>query len=353
MDKIRNTYTVNVGDVKIGSTNPVVVQSMCSAPAEDFNKNLEQIKQLQEAGCELVRVSVPSQTALECFEKLCKISSVPLIADIHFRPDLAIRAIEAGASKIRINPGNLGGLDKTDEIIKVASSHKVPIRIGVNAGSLEDDLKAREDMSLAEKLAESAKRYVDYFNEHNFRDIVVSLKAHDVNTCVEANREFAKLMPQVPLHLGITEAGTKDQGIIKSAAGLGILLSEGIGDTIRISLTDNPVEEVKACYSLLSALDLRRVHPEIISCPTCGRTKVDLIKIANEVESKISNIKAPIKVAVMGCVVNGPGEAEGADIGVACELGGGSIFKNGEVIRKVKENEIVPALLEEISKIVD
>lgn len=348
----RNTYEIKVGNVILGGKNPVVVQSMCNVPAEDFDANLKQINELAQAGCELVRVSVPSEHALKTFTELCKKSPVPLIADIHFSPSLAIKAIETGASKIRINPGNLGGLEKTNEIITCAIKYKVPIRIGVNAGSLDEDLKSRSDLSLAEKLAESAKQYVDYFNKHDFKDIVVSMKAHDVNTCIEANRIFAKNCPDVPLHLGITEAGTKDQGIIKSAAGLGILLNDGIGETIRISLTDDPVEEVNACWKLLSALDLRRKHPEIISCPTCGRTKVDLVKIAKEIESKISNLDAPIKVAVMGCIVNGPGEAQGADIGVACELGGGSIFKDGKVLRKVKENEIVPALLEEISKIV-
>ena len=219
MNKTRKTYAVNVGGVKIGSANPVVVQSMCNAPAEDFDANLKQINELADAGCELVRVSVPSENALKTFTELCKKSPVPLIADIHFSPSLAIKAIEAGASKIRINPGNLGGLEKTNEIITCAIKHKVPIRIGVNAGSLDEELKCRSDLSLPEKLAESAKQYVDYFNDHDFKDIVVSLKAHDVNTCVEANRIFAKACPEVPLHLGITEAGTKDQGIIKSAAG--------------------------------------------------------------------------------------------------------------------------------------
>ena len=349
---MRKTYEIKVGDVCLGGDNPVVVQSMCSAPAQDYEKNLKQINELANAGCELVRVSIPSENAVKTFSELCKNSPVPLIADIHFKQDLAIKAIEAGASKVRINPGNLGGLDKLDDILDCAKKYNVPIRIGVNAGSLDEELKARSDLSLSEKLAKSAKQYVEYCNNYGFKDIVVSLKAHDVNTCVEANRLFASQMPNVPLHLGITEAGTKDQGVIKSAAGLSILLSEGIGETIRISLTDNPVEEVKACWQLLSALDLRRQYPEIISCPTCGRTQVDLIKIAKEIESKISNIKAPIKVAVMGCIVNVPGEAEGADIGVACSKDGGSIFKDGKVICKVRENEIVPALLEEISKIV-
>lgn len=242
----RETYEVNVGGVKIGGFNPVVVQSMCCAPAEDTDSNLTQINELANAGCEIVRVSVPSDNALKVFAELCKKSQVPLVADIHFRPDLAIKAIEVGASKIRINPGNFGDINKSDEVISTAKKHKVPIRIGINAGSLAEELKARDDLSLPEKLVASASEYVEYFNNHDFGDIVVSIKAHDVNTCIEANRLFAKQMPKVPLHLGITEAGTKDQGIIKSASGLGILLSEGIGETIRISLTDNPVEEVKA-----------------------------------------------------------------------------------------------------------
>lgn len=243
----RKTYEVNVGGLSLGANNPIIVQSMCCVPAEDYKKNIKQILELSNAGCEIVRVSVPSDNALKCFAELCKKSPVPLVADIHFRPDLAVRAIESGASKIRINPGNFGDIKKSDKVISCAKHHNVPIRIGINAGSLDEKLKARTDLKLTEKLVASACQYVDYFNKHDFGDIVVSIKAHDVNTCIDANRLFATKMPQVPLHLGITEAGTKDQGIIKSAAGLGILLSEGIGETIRISLTDDPVEEVKAC----------------------------------------------------------------------------------------------------------
>lgn len=346
------THIVDVGGVKLGGGNAIVVQSMLNRPAEDAKANIEQAKQLADAGCEIVRMSVPSESALKAFSQVCKESPIPVVADIHFRPDLAIKSIEAGASKIRINPGNLGGLEKTDQVIACASKHHVSIRIGVNAGSLDENLKSRNDLSLSEKLTVSAKEYVDYFHDQNFNDIVVSIKAHDVQTCLEANRRFAYACPEIPLHLGITEAGTKDQGIIKSAAGLGILLNEGIGDTIRISLTDDPVEEVRSAYSLLSALDLRRIYPEIISCPTCGRTKVDLLAIASKIEDALKEVKAPIKVAVMGCIVNGPGEAEGADIGVACSAEGGAIFKDGKVICKVKESEIVPTLLEEISKIV-
>ena len=335
----------------MGGNSPVAVQSMLCAPAEDASANLKQIYELQEVGCEIVRMSVPNNLALKAFGEVCKNSPLPVVADIHYRPDLAIESIKAGASKIRINPGNLGGLAKTDDILQAAKDHNIPIRIGINAGSLDEKLKSRNDISLSQKLVLSAKEYVEYFYDHGFFDIVISLKAHDVNTCIEANRLISSQLPEIPLHLGITEAGTKIQGVIKSAAGLGILLSEGIGDTIRISLTDNPVEEVKACWQLLSALDLRRQYPEIISCPTCGRTKVDLINIANEIEKNISKINAPLKVAVMGCIVNGPGEAEGADIGVACEKGRGAIFKDGQIIKKVPEDKIVEALMSEIDKL--
>lgn len=351
MEKAK-THIVDVGGVKIGGENPVVVQSMLNCPAENADFNIKQAKELAEAGCEIVRMSVPSENALKAFSEVCKSAPIPIVADIHFRPDLAIKSIEAGASKIRINPGNLGGLEKADEVIEAAKKYGVPIRIGINAGSLDENLKSQSDLPLAEKLCISAKEYVDYFKKREFNDIVVSLKAHDVQVCIQANRLFAKACPEVPLHLGITEAGTKTQGLIKSASGLGILLAEGIGDTIRISLTADPVEEVRACYTLLSALDIRRQYPEIISCPTCGRTKVDLLAIASKIEDSLKTVKAPIKVAVMGCIVNGPGEAEGADIGVACSSTGGAIFKDGKILKKVSEAEIVPTLLEEISKIV-
>lgn len=241
------THKIKVGGVSLGGDAPVVVQSMLCAAAEDAQANLEQIKRLKNAGCEIVRMTVPSENALKAFKEVCAKSEIPVVADIHFRPDLAIKSIEAGASKIRINPGNFGDLSKSDDVIACAKKHNVPIRIGINAGSLDEKLKECTDLTLAEKLVASAKEYVDYFETRDFIDVVVSMKAHDVTTCIEANRLFAKTMPSVPLHLGITEAGTKTQGIIKSAAGLGILLEEGIGDTIRISLTDDPVEEVKAC----------------------------------------------------------------------------------------------------------
>lgn len=346
-----NTHQVMVGNVPMGGGAPVVVQSMLNAPAENAKANLEQIARFEAAGCEVIRMTVLNQACVPAFAEVCAKSPLPVVADIHYKADLAIAAIEAGAAKIRINPGNLGGLAKTDPVIDKAREYGIPIRIGVNAGSLDEKLKARTDISLAEKLVISAREYVDYFHSKDFYDIVVSAKAHDVMTCVEAYRKFSDAMPDVPLHLGITEAGTAMQGAIKSAAGLGILLAEGIGDTIRISLTDDPVKEVQACWQLLGALDIRRRGPEIISCPTCGRTKVDLIPLAKEIEEKLSINPKPLKVAVMGCVVNGPGEASDADIGVACGKGSGAIFVKGEVIRRVPEENIVDALLEEMEKL--
>ena len=263
---------------------------------------------------------------------------------------IAIEAARRGAAKLRINPGNIGGWEKTDAVIEAAREAGIPIRVGVNAGSLDEGLKAREDLTLPEKLAASAVDYVRHFEERGFHDVVVSAKAHDVMTTVKTYRMLAKAIPEVPLHIGITEAGTLMQGVIKSASGLGILLEEGIGDTMRISLTDEPTAEIRACWMLLAALDLRRRGPEIISCPTCGRCQVDLIDLAKRVDERLAACTAPIKVAVMGCVVNGPGEAADADLGVACGAGSGVIFSKGKVLRKVDEACIVEALTEEIEK---
>ena len=275
-----------------------------------------------------------------------------MVADIHFDARIAIEAAARGAAKLRINPGNIGGLEATREVIAAAAAAGIPIRIGVNAGSLDDALAARDDLTLPEKLAASATEYVRFFeDECDFHDIVVSAKAHDVQTTIDTYRLLAAELPQVPLHIGVTEAGTAFQGIIKSASGLGVLLEEGIGDTMRISLTDDPVVEVRACWTLLGALDLRRRAPELVSCPTCGRCQVDLIGLAREVEGRIANLDKPLKVAVMGCVVNGPGEAADADIGVACGVGSGVVFSKGNVVRKVEESAIVDALMEEIGKL--
>ncbi len=345
------TQRVMVGDVPVGGGAPVAVQSMLNVPAEDADGNLAQIEHLAEAGCEYVRMAVPRKDCLDSFGKVCAKSPLPVVADIHFSAEIAIEAAKRGAAKLRINPGNIGGLAKTDAVLDAARAAGIPIRIGVNAGSLDSALAARTDLSQPEKLAESAVQYVNYCEERGFTDLVVSAKAHDVMTTVRTYRLLAKRIPQVPLHIGITEAGTQFQGIIKSASGLGILLEEGIGDTMRISLTDDPVNEVRACWMLLSALDLRRHGTELISCPTCGRTQVDLIGLADQVESRLASLEKPLKVAVMGCVVNGPGEARDADIGVACGNGTGAVFRHGEVVRKVPESEIVDALMEEIAKL--
>ena len=345
------THRVMVGDVPVGGGAPVAVQSMLNAPAEDADGNLAQIERLAEAGCEYVRMAVPRKNCLDSFEKVCAKSPLPVVADIHFDAQIAIEAAKRGAAKLRINPGNIGGLEKTDAVLDAAREAGIPIRIGVNAGSLDSDLAARTDLTQPQKLAESAVQYVTYCEEHGFTDLVVSAKAHDVMTTVRTYRLLAERIPQVPLHIGITEAGTQFQGLIKSASGLGILLEEGIGDTMRISLTDDPVSEIRACWALLSALDLRHRGVELISCPTCGRTQVDLIGLADQVERCLLNVDRPLKVAVMGCVVNGPGEARDADIGVACGQGSGAVFLHGEVIRKVSEEDIVDALMEEIDKL--
>jgi len=340
-----------VGLVPVGGGAPCAVQSMACMPADDVQANLDQIQRLADAGCEIVRVAIPRRNCLDAFQRICEESPLPVVADVHFDAQIAIEAARRGAAKLRINPGNIGGLAKTDAVIDAAGEAGIPIRVGVNAGSLDDALAARDDLTLPEKLVESAAGYVEYFEGRGFTDLVVSAKASDVPTTVAAYRLLSKRLPQVPLHIGVTEAGTLFQGLVKSASGLGILLEEGIGDTMRISLTDDPVQEIHACWSLLSALGLRRRSPELVSCPTCGRCQVDLIGLAREVDERLRNVANPIKVAVMGCVVNGPGEAADADIGVACGAGQGIIFKGGSTLRKVPEDQIVEALMAEIAKL--
>ena len=299
---------------------------MLNVAADDAAANLAQIEALAEAGCEIVRMAIPRRDCLDAFEAVCAASPLPVVADIHFDARIAIEA--------------------------AAMTSHIPIRIGVNAGSLDDAIAARQDLTLPEKLVASATEYVRFFeDECNFHDIAVSAKAHDVQTTIDTYRLLAAELPEVPLHIGVTEAGTAFQGIIKSACGLGVLLEEGIGDTMRISLTDDPVVEVRACWTLLGALDLRRRSPELISCPTCGRCQVNLIGLAQEVEQRLATVDKPVKVAVMGCVVNGPGEAADADIGVACGAGAGVVFSHGKIVRKVQESEIVSALMEELENL--
>ena len=338
--------------VSMGGGSDVVVQTMLNARPEDVAGNIEQAKRCMDAGAEVIRVSVPTDDALLMLERLVREIPLPIVADIHFRHDLAIESAKRGAAKLRINPGNIGGFEKTKQVCDIAKQFNCAIRVGVNAGSLDKAISERHDLTHAQKLALSAEQYVKFMqDECNLEKLVVSIKAHDVMTCVEANRSFAKLHPEIPLHIGITEAGTTFQGLIKSASGLGILLNQGIGDTIRISLTDDPEVEVRAGWGLLSALGLRRRGVELISCPTCARTQVDIVNIAKAVERRLSKVEKPIKVAVMGCVVNGPGEAADADVGVACGKGCATLFKHGKILRKVDECKIVEALMEEISNL--
>ena len=343
------TRRINVGGVAMGAGAPVVVQSMLTAPTANPEAAIAQAKDLAEAGCEIVRAAIPNSSALDGFAQLCRACPVPVVADIHFDHRLAVRACKLGASGLRINPGNIGSWDKVDAVIDAARAAGIPIRIGVNAGSIDRELDARTDLSLAEKMALSATGFVRHFEDRDFGDIVLSAKAHDVGVTVDAYRRLSRELPSIPLHLGITEAGTAFQGTIKSSVGLGILLSEGIGDTLRVSLTVDPVEEIPVAWGILQALGLRRRTPELISCPTCARCQVDMIPIARQVEERLRTLSLPISVAVMGCEVNGPGEARGADIGVACSRGSGAIFCHGEIVRRVPDDQIVEALFAEIA----
>lgn len=345
------TRPVHVGDVVIGGGAPVVVQSMTCTDTCDSETTLAQVCALADAGCDIVRVSVPSQEAVGGFQRVCELSPVPIVADIHFNYRLAIDAIRAGASKIRINPGNIGDWNKVDAVIDAAAESGCAIRIGVNAGSLEKDIAERQDLSQLEKLVASSLKFVEHFESRGFTDIVLSAKAHSVPTTIATYRLLSKELPQVPLHLGVTEAGTEMQGTIKSAVGLGTLLADGIGDTMRVSLTADPVKEPPVAWGILSALGLRRRGPEIVSCPTCARCQVDMISIANEISERLKDVTAPISVAVMGCAVNGPGEAADADLGVACGRGQALLFAHGKIIGKVPEDEIVEALMREVHNI--
>lgn len=342
------THQVSVGGVTIGGGAPVRVQSMLTAPTDKPQEALKQAQSLIDEGCEIIRVAIPRSSSLDGFEQICAECPVPVIADIHFDYRLALEAARRGAAALRINPGNIGSWDRVDAIIDEAGSRGLPIRIGVNAGSISRDLDERTDMSLPDKLVVSAQSFVDHFEQRGFHDIVLSAKAHDVLVTVETYQRLSAALPTVPLHLGITEAGTARQGTIKSSVGLGILLHEGIGDTIRVSLTAPPQEELPVAWGILASLGLRRRTPELVSCPTCARCQVDMIPIATQVEQRLSKMSLPISVAVMGCEVNGPGEARGADIGVACGRGGGSIFVGDKIIARASADEIVDVLFREI-----
>lgn len=345
------TRPVMVGSVQIGGGAPVVVQSMTCTPTSDTEATLNQIRALADGGCDVVRVTLPNRAAIDSFKAICDASPVPIIADIHFDYRLAIAAVKAGAAKLRINPGNIGSWEKVDAVIDAAGAAGAAIRIGVNAGSLEEDLASRDDLTQPEKLVASSLRFVEHFEARGFKDIVLSAKAHSVPTTIETYRALSRELPHIPLHIGVTEAGTVQQGTIKSAVGLGVLLAEGIGDTLRVSLTADPTEEPPVAWGILQCLGIRRRGPELVSCPTCGRTQVDLIPIAQEVEKRLRTCEKPISVAVMGCVVNGPGEASDADVGVACGKGSALLFKHGQPVRKVAESQIVDALMEEIEKL--
>ncbi len=343
----RKTRQISVGNVKIGGDAPVVVQSMTSTKTHDVDATLDQIDRLYRAGCEIVRVAVPHQEDVEALEEIVRKSPIPVIADIHFAPSYAFLSMEKGVQGIRINPGNIGKEEIVREIVEEAKHKGIAVRLGVNSGSLEKDLLEKYGYPCAEALAESALRWSEKFERWGFTNYKVSIKGSDVLENVRANLIFAE-RTDVPLHIGITEAGMGQKGIIKSSVGIGILLYMGIGDTVRVSLTDDPVIEVETAYEILKSLGLRRKGVEIVACPTCGRIEVDLPKVVKEVEEKLNGIKKPLKVAIMGCVVNAIGEAREADIGLACGRGFAWLFKNGKPIKKVDESEMAEELLREI-----
>ena len=343
------TRKVSAGNLKIGGGADISVQSMLSVPVHDVEGNVSQALRLQNAGCDIVRVTVPDKEALKTVEALKKNIKIPLVADIHFDYRLALDSVAAGVDKVRINPGNIGDDSKVKLVADACRKARVPIRIGVNSGSLEKNILKKYGGVTPEALVESGLYHISLLEKYDFNDIVLSLKSSDTKMMYKAYELAAEKCPY-PLHLGVTEAGTESMGVIKSAAGIGGLLLRGIGDTIRISLTDDPVKEVEAGIKLLKAIDLRRGGIRFVSCPTCGRTKIDLIGIAKEAEKRLANVNKDITVAIMGCVVNGPGEAGNADIGIAGGDGCGVLFKRGEIISRLNENELLNALCEEIEK---
>ena len=342
-----HTKEVRIGDRIIGGGNPITVQTMTNTKTEDFDATIAQIRKLEDAGCEIIRSTVPTMEAAEAFAKIKKKINIPIVADIHFDYRLAIAAMEYGADAIRINPGNIGSIDRIKAVVDVAKERSIPIRVGVNSGSLEKEIVKKYGRVTAEGLVESALDKVKIIEDLGYDNMVISIKSSDVLMCVKAHELIAE-KTRYPLHVGITEAGTVFSGTIKSSVGLGMILGQGIGDTIRVSLTGDPVEEVRVGKRILQTLGLRRGRIEVVSCPTCGRTQIDLISLANDVERLVENIPLEIKVAVMGCVVNGPGEAAEADIGVCGGKGEGLLIKHGKVIRKVPESELLGALEDEL-----
>jgi (E)-4-hydroxy-3-methylbut-2-enyl-diphosphate synthase len=342
-----NTKVIHIGNKVIGGGNPILIQSMTNTKTDDVCATVKQIQALTAAGCDIIRCAVPDKAAANAIKEIKKQITIPLVADIHFDYRLAIAAIENGADKIRINPGNIGGLEKVKAVVEKAKEKNIPIRVGVNSGSLEKDILEKYNGVTAQGIVESALNKVKMIEDLDYENLVISIKSSDVLMCVKAHELIAQ-MSNYPLHVGITESGTLLSGNIKSSVGLGIILNQGIGDTIRVSLTGDPLEEIKSAKLILKTLGLRKGGIEVVSCPTCGRTKIDLIKLANEVENMVADISLDIKVAVMGCVVNGPGEAREADIGIAGGIGEGLLIKRGEIIKKVPEEELLSTLREEL-----
>ena len=346
------TKVVQIGKRQIGGGNPILIQSMCNTKTEDVKATVEQILALEHAGCDIIRVAVPTMEAAAALTEIKRQIHIPLVADIHFDYRLAIAAIECGADKIRINPGNIGSRERIQAVVDKAKEYGVPIRVGVNSGSLEKPLVEKYGGVTAEGLVESALDKVALIEQMGYDNLVISIKSSDVMMCVKAHELIAK-KTHYPLHVGITEAGTVIAGNIKSAVGLGLILSQGIGDTIRVSLTGSPLEEIKSAKLILKTLGLRRGGVEVVSCPTCGRTQIDLIGLANQVETLVQGYPLDIKVAVMGCVVNGPGEAKEADLGVAGGIGEGLLISKGEIVKKLPESELLPALKAELDRMVE
>ena len=345
--KRRSSKELSIGKVKIGGNNKIAIQSMLNIPPENIEKNILQAQELKNAGCDILRIAVPDNDALKTLSRIKEKVDIPLVADIHFDYKLAIESIKAGADKIRINPGNIGSEEKIEAVVKACFNKNIPIRIGVNSGSIEKDILKKYSHPTAEAMCESAMYNVRLLEKFGFNDIAISVKSSSVAQTIDAYRLVAKEC-DYPLHIGVTEAGTNSVGIVKSSIGIGSLLADGIGDTIRVSLTSNPIDEVITGINILKALDLNTEGVTFVSCPTCGRTKINLIKIANEAEQLLKNVKKNIKVAIMGCAVNGPGEAREADIGIAGADGYGVIFKKGKIIKKVSEENLLQELLEEI-----
>ena len=348
MIKRRKSKQISIGNVKIGGDAPVSVQSMCNTDTRDVGATLRQINELADKGCEIVRLAVLDEDAAIAIKEIVKKTPVPLVADIHFDYKLAIECLNGGIHALRLNPGNIGKRENVEKVVKLAKINQTPIRIGVNGGSLEKNLQD-EEIPLSEKMVKSALGHIQILEDLDFDLIKVSLKSSDVITTIEAYRLIAEKIPY-PLHIGVTEAGTMRQGLIKSSIGLGTLLAEGIGDTIRVSLTENPVEEVSAGFDILKALNLRQRGVNFVSCPTCGRTRIDLIALAKQVEERFKDIEAPITIATMGCAVNGPGEAKHADFGIAGGIGEGLVFQKGEIVAKVPEKDLINMLEEIIRK---